>query len=55
MITPVDGQAVTGMDDVIAAVDAKQPGDDLELTVLRDGNERTVTVTLADRPAQARS
>ena len=41
------------MDDVIAAVDAKQPGDELELTVLRGGDERTVTVELADRPAQA--
>ncbi len=54
LITAVDGEAVAGMDDVIAAVDAKQPGDELELTLLRDGEERTVTVELAERPASAR-
>ena len=53
VITAVDGQSVSGMDDVVAAVDAKKPGDDLQLTVLRDNNQRTVTVTLAERPAQA--
>ena len=53
LITAVDGQPVTGMDDVIAAVDSKQPGDELELTVERGGDERSVTVELADRPAQA--
>jgi S1-C subfamily serine protease len=53
VITAVDGQPVTGMDDVIAAVDAKKPGDTLDLTLLRGGNERTVTVDLAPRPAQA--
>jgi S1-C subfamily serine protease len=54
VITQVDGQEVTGMDDVIAAVDSKKPGDDLQLTLLRDGDTRNVTVTLTDRPAQAR-
>jgi S1-C subfamily serine protease len=54
VIVAVDGEAVEGMSDVIAAVDSKQPGDELELTLLRGGNERTVTVTLGDRPAQAR-
>ena len=53
VITAVDGNPVTGMDDVIAAVDAKQPGDSLQLTLLRGGNERTVSVDLTDRPAQA--
>ena len=53
VITKVDGQDVTGMDDVIAAVDAKQPGDSLELTLVRGGNERTVTVQLTERPAHA--
>ncbi len=53
VITAVDGQPVAGMDDVVAAVDAKKPGDDLQLTVLRGNDTRTVTVTLAERPAQA--
>ncbi len=38
------------MDDVVAAVDSKQPGDEIELTVVRAGEERDVTVELADRP-----
>jgi S1-C subfamily serine protease len=53
VITAVDGNEVTGMDDVIAAVNTKQPGDDVQLTVLRKGDERTVTVELGDRPANA--
>jgi S1-C subfamily serine protease len=53
VITAVDGNEVSGMDDVIDAVDSKQPGDTLELTLLRGGQERTVSVDLADRPAQA--
>ena len=53
VITAVDGNPVSGMDDVIAAVDAKHPGDSLQLTLLRGGDERTVSVELTDRPAQA--
>jgi S1-C subfamily serine protease len=53
VITAVDGNPVSGMDDVIAAVDGKKPGDSLELTLLRGGDQRTVTVQLAERPAQA--
>jgi S1-C subfamily serine protease len=53
LITAVDGEPVTGMDDVIAAVNRIQPGDKLELTLMRKGDQRTVTVTLADRPASA--
>ena len=53
VITAVDGEQVSGMDDVIAIVNAKQPGDGAELTLVRGGDERTVTVELGDRPAQA--
>jgi S1-C subfamily serine protease len=53
VIVAVDGESVESMSDVIAAVDSRQPGDGLELTLLRGGNERTVTVTLGDRPASA--
>lgn len=54
IIVAVDGEAVANMTEVIGAVDAKQPGDSVELTLLRGGDERTVTVELAERPAQAR-
>jgi S1-C subfamily serine protease len=53
VITEVDGHEVTGMDDVISAVNTKQPGDEVEMTVVRKGDTRTVTVTLGDRPANA--
>jgi S1-C subfamily serine protease len=53
IITKVDGKEVTGMDDVISAVNAHKPGDELTLTTLRNGQQRDVTVKLGDRPAQA--
>jgi S1-C subfamily serine protease len=51
IITKVDGKEVTGMDEVISAVNGKKPGDELTLTVWRDGQQRDVTVKLGDRPA----
>jgi len=51
IITKVDGKDVTGMDDVVSAVNDHKPGDDLTLTVWRDGQQRDVTVKLGDRPA----
>jgi len=53
VIVAVDGEEVSGMDDVIAAVNRKRPGDEVELTLLRKGEERTETVELGDRPARA--
>ena len=53
IITEVDGEPVDSMEDVIAAVEDREPGDDLEVGVLRDGDEETVTAELADRPDQA--
>jgi S1-C subfamily serine protease len=55
VITQVDGQTVTGMDDVIAAVNTKQAGDQVTLQVNRDGDTQDVTVDLGERPAQARN
>ena len=51
LIVGVDGEDVQDMGDVISAVDAKRPGDELELTVVRGGDERALTVELAERPA----
>jgi S1-C subfamily serine protease len=53
IITGVEGEPIDSMEDVIGAVEDLEPGDDLELTVLRDGDEETVTAQLADRPDQA--
>ena len=54
VITEVDGEPVSGMEDIVAAVNRKQPGERLELQVTRDGQSRAVTVQLADRPASAK-
>ena len=40
------------MEDVITAVNSGQPGDELVLTILRDGSQQELTVTLGERPAQ---
>jgi S1-C subfamily serine protease len=52
IITKVDGKDVTGMDEVISAVNDHDPGDELTLTVLRNGNEHDLTVKLGDRPGK---
>jgi S1-C subfamily serine protease len=51
IITKVDGKPITGMDDVISAVNGHQPGDDLTLTIWSGGQQKDVTVKLGDRPA----
>jgi S1-C subfamily serine protease len=53
LIVAADGEPVEDIGDVIAAVDSKQPGSEIELTLVRGGDQRTVTVELVERPAQA--
>jgi S1-C subfamily serine protease len=53
VITEVDGKKIEGMEEVINAVNADSPGDQMELTVDRDGKSKTITVTLGVRPASA--
>jgi S1-C subfamily serine protease len=53
IIIAVDGQSVTGMDDVIDYLfNNKQPGDKMTLTVLRNGQQKDIQVTLGRRPTQ---
>jgi len=52
VITEVEGEAASA-DDVRRAVADRKPGDELELTVLRDGDTETVTATLGKRPTQS--
>jgi S1-C subfamily serine protease len=54
LIVAADGEPVEEMGDVIGAVDAKGPGETIELTLVRDGERRTVSVELTERPDQAR-
>jgi len=51
IITEVDGKPISSMEDVIDAVNSAQPGDKMELTLLRGESEtKHVTVTLEARP-----
>jgi len=53
VITAADGQPVSGMDDLISVINAKQPGETITLDVIRDGSERQIDVKLGDRPDDA--
>jgi S1-C subfamily serine protease len=46
-------QPVREPDDVSAVVNARRPGDEVRVVVERNGERRTLTVTLGDQPEQA--
>src|SRR3954447_534237 len=50
VITNFAGKKVSSVDALRFAVDAKHPGDVVSVTLLRDGQSRTVGVTLSTRP-----
>jgi len=52
VITEVDGEPIASMEDLIDAIDADKPGDEMKITLLRgnDAEEKTVTVKLGTRP-----
>jgi S1-C subfamily serine protease len=50
VITAINGDETPTMEDVAALVNGSDPGDRLELTIERDGQTRTVEVTLGERP-----
>ncbi|HEY4331578.1 MAG TPA: trypsin-like peptidase domain-containing protein [Ilumatobacteraceae bacterium] len=50
VIVKVDGAAVDGTGGVIGAIRDHQAGDTAQITIDRNGAEKTVTVTLTDRP-----
>lgn len=53
VITAIDGQPVKEMDDIIAYLGSKTVvGQEVTLTLLRDGNETSVVVKLQARPAR---
>ena len=51
LIVEVNGEPVVDMADVSAAVAGRRVGERVEFGLLRDGEPVTVTLTLADRPA----
>lgn len=49
LITHVDGQAVKAAPELLEIVGKHRPGDKLNLSVLREGDERTISVVLKNR------
>ena len=52
-VTAVDNHPIKTGDELREAIDARKPGDKIRLTIKRNGAERTVQVTLGQRPATA--
>jgi S1-C subfamily serine protease len=50
IITAVDGKDVTDMQQIVHTVETKQPGDKMQIEVLRGGQHQSFTVTLGERP-----
>ncbi|HEY5333597.1 MAG TPA: trypsin-like peptidase domain-containing protein, partial [Solirubrobacterales bacterium] len=52
IITEAEGKKIDGMEEIIELVNGKKPGEEVTLKLLRDGKEKTATVTLGTRPAK---
>lgn len=50
VITKIDGQAINGSTSLAALLAKHKPGDNVELTIDRDGAEQKIRVTLGTRP-----
>jgi S1-C subfamily serine protease len=53
IITEINGKKIAGMDELIELVTEAKPGEEMELTILRDGHEKTANVTLGHQPKSA--
>jgi S1-C subfamily serine protease len=52
VILSIDESTTDGAEGVVAAVRDREPGDEVEVVVLRDGEEQTFQVVLAERPPE---
>jgi serine protease DegQ len=50
VLVAADGEPLRSVEDLFALLRDRDPGDELELELLRDGERETVTATLTDRP-----
>jgi S1-C subfamily serine protease len=46
LIKSVDGQKISSADDLLSAIESKQPGERVQVVIIRGGVERAVEVTL---------
>lgn len=51
IVIAMDGKEIKSANDLPVRVSATKPGTKIDLTVLRDGKEKTVTVTVAETPS----
>jgi S1-C subfamily serine protease len=52
IITEIDGKKVAGIEELQQVIAEDKTGQEVEVTYLRDGKEKTATVTLGTRPAK---
>jgi len=52
IITEIDGESVDNVQVLRSKILRSSPGDEVKLTVLREGVEKEITVTLGERPVQ---
>jgi len=53
VIVAIEGEPIESSDDLVAAVEELEPGQEIEIELYRGGEKRTETVKLGDRPAEA--
>jgi S1-C subfamily serine protease len=50
VITAIDGQAIANFEELKTYIQGAKPGQEVKLTILRNGQEQTLPVTLAEHP-----
>jgi putative serine protease PepD len=50
-VIAVDGEPVNGADSLVAQIRERGPGTTAKLTVVRDGQEKVISVVLGNRPS----
>ncbi|MEZ5125959.1 MAG: trypsin-like peptidase domain-containing protein [Thermoleophilia bacterium] len=50
VITAVNGESLDSADELVAAINELSPGDEVTLTIVRDGDSKEISVTLGERP-----
>ena len=53
IITEVDGKKLKNMDELVEIIQSSKPGDELTLTIIRGGDEKTADVTLGTQPEKS--
>lgn len=51
VVTEIDGRAIAGRGDLVAAISEHEPGEKIELSVRRGSSTETVTATLGTQPS----